>query len=201
VWVEPGQNRFGIALLDCRASAQGATAWTTKREVVETFGRLRRSAGTEHVNRRPEDGIEIACALRYPYPGTHGEGPVFMARAMEDKWDMYLYGDCLYISRSWTGKLCFVAPCEFAASVVEIRRLAASSETVFGDAIYAARVVDYLIKSHMSNCVVPHPLPASLRNAPPGELAAHSFEVFGRRGLYGSFEETIGVQGPPAAGA
>jgi hypothetical protein len=199
-WVGRDQNQFGIALLDCRSVAHGTTAWTTNKEIVETFGRLRKSTGAEHVNRRPDDSIEVACALRFPYSGAHGEGPVFKALAMEDKWDMYLYGDCLYIARSWSGNLCFVAPCEFKAGVVEIRRIIARSETVFGDTVYAGRVVDYLINSHMSNRVVPHPFPARMRDAPPGDLAAHSFEMFGRRGLFGSFEETIGVQGPQAAG-
>lgn len=200
VWLERDRNQFGIAVLDCRSVVGNSTAWTTKKEVAETFGRLRRSAGTEHINRLPEDGIEVACALRYPYSGGHGEGPVFKAGPMEEKWDMYLYGDCLYIARSWSGDLCFVAPCDFQASSVEIRRLVARSDAVFADSLYAVRVLDYLIKSHMSNCVVPHPFPANLRDAPPGELAAHSFERFGRRGLYGSFEETIGTQGPPSTG-
>ena len=82
---------------------------------------------------------------------------------------------------------------------MEIHRIFAERKFISDDRQYAARVVDYLIKSHMSNMVVPHPLPARLRDAPVGEIAAHSFEIFGRRGLFGSFEETIGIVGQQAA--
>jgi hypothetical protein len=118
---------------------------------------------------------------------------------MEDKWDMYVFGDRLYIARSWTGTLSFVAVCEFKPDRVEIRRIFTEKKIVFGDLQYAGRVVDFLIKSHMSNMVVPHPLPARLKHESIGEMAVHSYEMFGRRGLFGSFDETIGILGQQAA--
>lgn len=194
-WVDGSQNRFGIALLDLRKSVFGSTAWTSSREVVETFARLRKSDGKEHVNNLPVDPVQIEPALRFPYPGKHEEGPVFKSKAMEDKWDMYVYEDRLFVSRSWTGALCFVALCEFKTDCVEIHEIFADRKFISGDLQYAGRVVDYLIKSHMSGMAVPHPLPAALKDKPVGEIAAYSFETFGRRGLFGSFEETIGVLG------
>ena len=118
---------------------------------------------------------------------------------MEDKWDMYVYGERLYIARSWTGTLCFVADCAFKSNHVEIHRIYAEKTIIFGDLQYAGRVVDFLIKSHMSNMVVPHPLPTKLKHESTREVAAHSFEMFGRRGLFGSFDETIGILGQQAA--
>ena len=198
-WVDGSQNQFGVTLLDLHTRIFGSTAWTSSRDVAESFGRTRRADGTEHVNKLPHDPVEVESNLSFAYPGAHQEGPVFKARVMEDKWDMYVYGDRLYISRSWTGTLHFVAPCNFKSNVVEIHRIFADNKFISGDFQYASRVVDYLIKSHMSNRVVPHPLPARLKDEPVEELAAHSFEIFGRRGLFGSFDETIGIPGQLAA--
>jgi hypothetical protein len=61
--------------------------------------------------------------------------------------------------------------------------------------------VDFLVKSHMSNMVVPHPFPENKRDASPEELAHHSFSVFARRALFGTFEETKNIWGPKAAAA
>ena len=198
-WVDSSQNQFGVSLLDLRSSVFGSTAWTSSKDIVESFSRIRRVDGTEYVNKLPEDYVEFDSNLNFAYSGTHEEGPIFKARGMEDKWDMYVYGDRLYISRSWTGHLCFVAQCYFKSSCVEIRKIFAEKKIIFGDLQYAGRVVDFLIKSHMSNMVVPHPLPTRLKDESLGEIAAHSFEMFGRRGLFGSFDETIGILGQQAA--
>ena len=48
-------------------------------------------------------------------PGQSRDGPLFVARQMEDKWDIYLYDGHLYFARSWTGELVFRAVIEFAA--------------------------------------------------------------------------------------
>jgi hypothetical protein len=198
-WVDSSQNQFGISLLDLRSSVFITTAWTTRKDIAESFLRMRRANGAEYVNRLPDDYVEFESSLSFAYSGTHQEGPVFKARAMEDKWDMYVYEDRLYISRSWTGNLCFVALCEFKSNRVEIHRIFAEKKFISDDVQYAGRVVDCLIKSHMSNMVVPHPLPARLKGEPLGELAVHSYEIFGRRGLFGSFDETIGILGQQAA--
>lgn len=112
---------------------------------------------------------------------------------MEDKRDMYLYEDRLYISRSWTGQLCFVADCEFKQDRVEIKWITARKEYTEEQPIYIERIMDFLVKSHMSRMVVPHPLPPGKCNASPKELALHSFSIFGRRGLFDTFEETKNI--------
>jgi hypothetical protein len=198
-WVDSSQNQFGISLLDLRASVFGSTAWATSKDIVESFSRLRRVDGAQYVNTLPEDPVEFDSNLSFEYSGAHDEGPVFKSQVMEDKWDMYVWGERLYIARSWTGALSFVAQCAFKSKSVEIHKIFAERQIVSGDLQYAGRVVDFLVKSHMSNMVVPHPLPARLKHESLREMAAHSFLMFGRRGLFGSFDETIGILGQQAA--
>ena len=157
--------------------------------------RLRASPGTEYVGQMPDSAVSIEATLRFPYDGKHDDGPVFKAEVMDDKWDMYLYGNHLYISRSWTGQLCYVADCTFRPDRVEIHKITVREDITENQPSYVERVVDFLVKSHMSNMAVPHPFPESKRNATADDLAAHSFVVFGRRGLFGTFEETRNIWG------
>ena len=150
-WIDSSQNQFGVSLLDLRSSVFGSTAWTSSKDIAESFSRMRRADGTEYVNKHPVDYVEFDSKLNFAYSGTHEEGPIFKARVMEDKWDMYVYGDRLYICRSWTGNLCFVALCEFKSNCVEIHRIFAEKKFISEDLQYAGRVVDYLIKSRVSN--------------------------------------------------
>jgi hypothetical protein len=198
-WVDSSNNQFGVSLLDLRNSVFKTTAWTTRKDIAESFLRMRKMDGKEHLNKLPEDCVEFVSNLSFAYSGAHDEGPVFKARVMEDKWDMYVFGDRLYVARSWTGTLCFVAICEFKPDRVEIHRIFTEKKIVSADLQYAGRVVDFLIKSHMSNMVVPHPLPARLKHESIEEIMTHSYEMFGRRGLFGSFDETIGILGQQAA--
>jgi len=194
-WIESEDNRFGIRILDCRTIVGNLTAWTSNKDIAETYNLLRTSDGTEHVGQELDDGVVVPVDLQFPYNGKHDEGPVFKAAAMEDKWDMYLHGDRLYISRSWTGQLCFLADCAFKTDRVKIFRVVACKEFAEGEPAYVERLVDFLVKSHMSNMEVPHPLPKSKCDLSANELAQYSFSVFGRRALFGTFEETKNIWG------
>jgi hypothetical protein len=54
------------------------------------------------------------------------------------------------------------------------------------------RDVDFLIKSHILSAKALHPLPREL-GRDTQKLAVFSFSAYGRMGLYGTFEETIGT--------
>ena len=194
-WIERKDNRFGVRILDCRSIVAETTAWTSNDQIAASFNRLRDSRGVEYVGQRPEDEVAVETNLRFSYDGSHDDGPVYKAEVMEDKWDMYLYKDRLYISRSWTGQLCFVADCRFKRDQVKIHRITTRRDCTENQPVYVERVVDFLVKSHQSNMMVPHPFPESKREASPEDLALYSFSVFGRRGLFGTFEETRAIRG------
>lgn len=197
-WIEPGQSPFGIRVLDLRQRVFGTTAWTTNENIAAHFATSRRSTGDHHAGKFPASVVSWDCNIVFRYSGEHQEGPVFKAPVMEDKWDMYVFADRLYAVRSWTDDLWFVAECSFGQDKVTITTLHADSTRAGDDKAYALRVIDYLVKSHMSNMVVPHPMPDSFRDKSIDEIAEHSFSLFGRRGLFASFDETLGVVGPHA---
>lgn len=56
-WIEREGNRFGVRILDCRPVVMNTTAWTSDKEIAESFNRLRASDGTEYLGKMPDDGV------------------------------------------------------------------------------------------------------------------------------------------------
>lgn len=180
-------------VLDCRAFIANLTAWTANPEVAKQFTQARFRDGREYLDQRPKNALQLPANLSFPYNGTHEDGPIFMAQVMEEKWDMFLHGNRLYVARSWTSKLVIVATCHFLADRVEVSNIEVDDDYVVGQSNYPAQLLDFLIKSHMSRWLVAHPMPQSWLGKSAEELAKLSFGSFGRFGLFGTFENTIGV--------
>lgn len=183
------KNSFGIRILDCLSTAMGLIAVTEDAHIARTYGKLRTDNGRRFIGQQPNDPVETECKLTYPLDGSVADGPIHVSRVMEDKWDIYLYEGKLYFARSWTGELYFVAAIELTSPLATITHVVAARAPVGSDAAYAIRVVDYLIKSHVYERCLPHPLPAFC----PEDaklIAIHSFRLFGRHAFAATYEDT-----------
>lgn len=187
-FIPAADNPYGVDLWDCAAFTQSRISGSEDPAVASCFVRLRSSTGEEHRGKAPANASVIECALHYVREGDVTDGPLFKAREMEDKWDLYVFGPHLYFARSWTGELVYRATIRLEPSRLEITRI----ESAGGQhPEYSRRSVDYLVKSHVFGAVVPHPLPQELP-ADPMQIAAFSFATFGRRCLYGTYADTTG---------
>jgi hypothetical protein len=185
-WLTPDESPFGIEVLDCRQVALSLTTTAGDASIAARFGSLRRSDGSELRGLVPEDGVEVHGSLSYPGGGVAAVGPLFKAEEMEDKWDVYAYDDAWYFARSWTGDLIYRADVERVGDELTIRRAVAGDF----DGVNAIRCIDFLIKSHVFGGVDPtHCWRNCAKNT--GQLVMGSFSLFGRRGLFGTFEDTI----------
>src|SRR5262245_22091409 len=110
-------NPFLVAGYDCLAFVRSRLTATSDQRIAETFDSLRDSLGTENFRFLPPQPMEIPTTLQYAHDGSPTDGPVFKAREMEQKWDIYLYSDRLYFCRSWTGALAYVAEFAIAESM------------------------------------------------------------------------------------
>jgi hypothetical protein len=106
-WLAAGQaeNPFEFRVLDCREAALVCRSFTTDRAVAESFNRLRLFDGRGLVGQRPQDAVVHEVHLHFPLQSRAGEGPMFKAQVMEDRWDIYLFGNEVYLTCSWTGEL------------------------------------------------------------------------------------------------
>jgi hypothetical protein len=194
VWLAPEQNRFGVRVLDCRAFCRMMVSLTGDPAVALGFMELRSSQGGHLHNQRLANARQVAYPLRYRLPPAFtggqrlADGPLFQARAMEDKWDIFLHGDWLLFARSWTGTLAYragmgITPHEMKVSPIEM-------DGSQDDLEFAVREVDFLIKSHLLGDEVPHPLPAGFPDDAERVLL-YSFSQYGRQASYATYANTL----------
>jgi hypothetical protein len=117
------------------------------------------------------------------------DGPQFVARQMEEKWNIYLFDGILYFVRSWTGLLIHAAQCVVTDEALKVTSIATSKESIDErDRTFAIREIFFLIVSHVLGCVYPHPVPAFIE-ADEEQIAVFSFSQYGRMGLFAALTE------------
>ena len=186
-WLPPEENPFGVEILDCRNYALNMVSVTSNPGVARQFSVSRTSTGKEYSGQLPKDSRRVDCDLAITLIQRPNDGPLFKAKEMEDKWDIYLFDNHLYFARSWTGDLVFRAAILFEGGRGRITAI----ETSQTNDEFAVQQVDFLIKSHILEVTSLHPLPKDMKSEAPLKLAVLSFSLFGRRGLYGTFENTL----------
>lgn len=189
-WIEADDNSYGLRVLDCRPVTQGLMSVTASDEEAERFAKLCQSDGAQYSGVSPHNPSYVDCRLVYPYgrEAPPADGPVFVAKAMEDKWNVYWFEHYLYFVRSLDGRLVFRAKSNFSKSDVVVSGIEVDgSEALEQDLVVAQ--VDYLIKSYIYNCGVPHPLPSDLPGDEEG-IALYSFQMYGRRAVFATYEDS-----------
>ncbi len=193
-WISATENQFGIDILDCSEFCQSMVSTTSDPNLATSFVQLRSSLGEQYRGIFPPNLTWYECNLSYPYDGQHKDGPLFKAEEMEDKWDIYLFDEILYFTRSWSGDLVFVAKASFGLNQVHLKSAGANAE-LKQDCEDTIAVVDYLMKRLLYGMIVPHPLPKDLPND-PDTLALFSFSQYGRYAIYGTYTDTTQFRVP-----
>lgn len=188
-WLAPSENRWGLEVLDCTQYANTMMSFTGDVEIAKKYQNLRRSTGEELPSQVFNPTLSIPCDLAYKIRRRAPDGPIFKSQVMEVKWDIYLYNDQLYFCRSWGGELFYRATAECEPPTLRVL-LVETSQRI--DEKNAVRNLDFLMKSHALQAKALHPLSESM-GRDTQKLAQFSFAAYGCRGLYGTFEETIGT--------
>ena len=188
-WLGSRESPYGVACLDCREFSRNMLSTTGDPRVAMHFGQSRDSTGEEYRGKTPPDPISVNCDLRYPYKGPEGDGPLFKASVMEDKWDIYLHDGYLYFVRSWTGNMVFRAKADLGGQGLAITSIEADAQAASSDPGFIVRQVDFLVKSHVCGLELPHPLPADLPDDTES-VVVYSFGQYGRRASFATYEDT-----------
>ena len=188
-WLEAHQNPFGIRVLDCRSFSKSALCFAPDNGIAKKFLNLRNSTGENHRNQLPKNTLHIRCNLRYPFEEKISDGPVFVAKVMQDRWDVYLYGSFLYFTNSWSGELLIRAWVDFKDNEFFVSAIDIRFDSVNRDKSLAIRQADYLIKSYLCRSEVPSPLPKNFPHDPK-QIALYSFSIYGRTSSYATYEDT-----------
>jgi hypothetical protein len=188
-WLEPGENIWGLPVFDCSESASSMMSTTSDPGIAMRYTSLRDSTGEELRKKVFKPALSFPCSLTYSVKGRGPDGPVYKSQVMEEKWDVYFYDDHFYFCRSWQGELMYRVKVQRGPPALKVVLIEGSHKT---NEKITLRDVDFLMKSHVRGAVALHPLPRELgRDAQ--KLAVYSFSAYGRLGMYGTFEETVGT--------
>lgn len=190
-WLDVGPgNPFNKRILDCRSLTWNLLATTSDRAVAESYNRLRSSMGREYIGAEIEGKQIVNTTLTYPHNGAALNGVVYKAGSMDEKWDIYIYQDCFYFTRSWTGELVYKAFVRVLSEHIELCRVEyAPQEHLLSDPTLAVNNVHFLLMTHALGRVYPHKVPAGLQQ--DREIALFSFSQFGNKACYATFDDIL----------
>lgn len=192
IWLEPEQNSFGVRVLDCRAFCRLMISVSSDPEVARRFTELRHSGGTHLRGGTPANAQRVAYPLCYALSrklAAPKDGPLFHAVTMEDKWDIFLDGEWLVFARSSVGAPVYRAGVQFTESEMKVSPIELDGNEIT-DPEFAVRQVDFLIKSHLLEAEVPHPLPPGFPDD-ADRILIYSFKQYGRHAAYATFADTL----------
>jgi hypothetical protein len=104
-WLERDQNPYTVRCLDVRSFTTTMISTAVDQKQAQKFKELRTSMGKHLGGKLPDDMSHVDCQLVYPHQGATRDGPLFLAKEMEDKWDVFLFDGALFFTRSWSGVL------------------------------------------------------------------------------------------------
>ncbi|MHA2276168.1 MAG: hypothetical protein ACXAC2_10390 [Candidatus Kariarchaeaceae archaeon] len=190
-WIEADDpnNKFGIRFIDCRPITQTFTTTTESMEIADSYVRLRSSSGIEYQEEDINDYTKLNISLIYPLK-NYEEGALYKSPKMEYKWDIYLYNDVIIFTRSWGGQLVYMVPITLQNDELHISEVHATPGNAKLGLDYVMKEIDFLIKSHLFNITVPHPIAPHLKEEDDEIIALSAFANWGRLGSFGSFEDT-----------
>lgn len=182
-------NPFIVDGYDCLSFVRAMKAEAADPAVAKKFASLRKITGSSYAGQLPPNAVEVKSSLEYPGEQVR-DGMLYKADKMEQKWDIYLYQRHLYFCRSWTGALVYVAAFAIVKGKIKLNAIWAAKEALSDDSSFAVREVDYLIKSHVMQARVPHPLPPDLA-ADSATIGQYSFAQYGNMCCFGTYEDTL----------
>lgn len=197
-WVEPASNLFQMRILDCEAFCEGGVFFIVGNGDQASRSRMGQASHDprQMASTANDDRELISCLLSYPCSSERiPDGCQFQSSDMEDLWNVFLFNEQFYFTRSWTGELRYRADITFrrgAMFITAIQAFAKQSQSVVNvpcDDDFAVAQVDFLIKTLLHQVKAPAPLPKSLRRD-GGYIAWYSLMEYGRRGAFPTFEET-----------
>jgi hypothetical protein len=192
-WVSREDSQFKLRYLDVRSFTTTMVSTTTDQKLSNKFIELRKSNGDHIKDTTPDQPIHVDCQLIYPHQGQTRDGALYLAREMEDKWDVYLFDGIIYFARSWSGVLVYKAAIAFMDTQAIISNIDAIRQTTIGGSWVTICAVDFLVKSHLYRREAPHILPPSIPNDDMG-IAAYSFQEYGRWASFATYEDTTRIR-------
>jgi hypothetical protein len=185
-WLPAGHrdNPFPYDVLDCRPVALHVMATTGNPAIAATF------AATRHLSARDleapalADPVAIDCDLTVPCGQALADGPIFMAPAMEHKWDVYAHGGRVVARRSWTADIVYLADTRWLPSgALRIDRLLTARAFSVSPG-YDLADFEFLLRTYVSRIPAAFPIHPNVPGDDMQKIALAGWSAHGRIALF-----------------
>lgn len=187
-WIAPEDNPLKVRLLDVRPVTQGMTSTSSDPRCATNAVSFGQDDGSAFDGMEPNSARTVKVSLRYRIDRKLTNGTMFRPRCMEHKWAIFFRGGKILFVRSWICQLFAVAEVKERENEIEITAIRGDLVAKDEDAGFKARVVDFLLRSHVLNLVYPAPLLPELEQD-PSRAALWCFSCFGNLALVATPDE------------
>lgn len=181
--MDSADNPFGVRVLDCRPLGGRLVSLTKDPRSIQFFDSPEARSGEVFRDAAPHPALVVPCDLRYPLNTPLPDGPLFLARVMEEKWNVYHFGGVLYFVRSWNGQLRYTVRVSASDAELQVSEVEALQTHLYGEEPLALRQIDYLIRCYLLGQITPHPVPP-LFSLTKQTIALWTFSEYGRLGHF-----------------
>lgn len=184
----PGDNPWGIPVLDLRAATQTLRMYSTNIECAENAISYGQEDGLVFSNDTLFSEPELRVNLTYRIDRALAPGSLFLPSKMEDKWALFFHNNRLIFVRSWTRKTSIVGDLNVSVDqTVTVTAIRGKFVKEDEPPDFSRRAFDFLIRTHALRSEFPAPtLPEWQRS--PKDLALACFSVFGRTAHFATSE-------------
>ena len=108
----------------------------------------------------------VPISLHFRIDRPLHEGVLFVPQTMEEKWAIFYRQQKIICVRSWTRKVAIVAHVRTHKDTLEIHQVDGSFSDEYETPAFTARMLDFLLRSHVQEAPFPTPLPDFLAYEP-----------------------------------
>ncbi len=192
VWHELGEgNPFDHPILDIRSVTLNLVATTTEKWIAENYVASRSDDGKQYIDQHIPGSKKIDSNLRYPHNGEQLEGIVSKAESMDEKWDIYAYGDWFYFVRSWTSELVYKAHYQNTGSELVLDYIMSSDES---NASLQEQNIHSIILTYVLGRVWPYHIPEHMQNEGGKAIAMYLFSMFGSKATLATSANVLNIK-------
>lgn len=170
-WVPADKNPWHVPLLDVRPVTHQMLSTSRDPICAQNAISYGQDDGTGFAKESPEISRVHRVDLHYRVDRVLAPGALFIPSVMEHKWALYYHDGRILFIRSWQRKVVATADVDChqdgVAHVTSLRGAFVSEDE---EQEFAARTLDYLIRSHALGMVFPAPIPLEFEKSP--ELSA-----------------------------
>jgi hypothetical protein len=186
-WIEASQNPWGVRLLDVRPITLTMLSTSQDPLCAQNAVSYGRDDGASFIGQTPSADRIIDLDLRFPIDRMLPDGVLFAPRQMEHKWALFLREGRLIFVRSWTRTVYATAEVERHSDHIVLRSLRGALISEDEPVELSARVVDFLLQTHVLELDYPAPLPPGMSEAPQS-AALWCMSSFGNRASFATEE-------------